>query len=294
MPGPASPFIAYGTIVLFSLVWSSAFIAGKVAVPAFQPFTTLCVRFAISAVLLGLYCRAKGQSLGGRKLVWTGSLLGFVNNVLYLGLTFYALLYISAGWVVIITACSPFMTMGLAALLRLERLSLLKGLGMVVGFSGVVVITGAGSLSSDAYYGIALALLGTLAFSSGTVLFRGKAGSMPIVQLNFWQSISAAVLLVPLVVFEGGPPAPSVAGGLAIGWLVVVSILGMGLWFALIRIWGAGTAASFHLLNPVSGLLLSFVILGLAPGLGDIAGALLVGLGLLITLRDSGNKAEAK
>lgn len=292
--------LGVGLIVLFTLVWNSAFIVGKIAVPAFNPFTTLCVRFFISVLLLGIWCKLRMGSLGDKKLVRFGLLLGIVNNVVYLGLTFSSLKYIPAGWVVIITACSPFMTIALAALMRLERLSVLKLLGMAVGFAGVVVITGVGeALGQDMEWGVLLALLGTLAFSCGTVMFRGRAVGMSIAQLNLWQSVSGAVLLLPLVLlYEGAPPAPSLAGAVAIGWLVVVTILGMWLWYVLIRLWGAGTAASFHLMNPVTGLFLAFVILGAVPTLWDAAGALLVGTGLLIILwgskREVGVSAQSK
>ncbi len=43
---PPHVFVPLG--VLFSLVWSSAFIAGAVAVPELGPFPTLVLRFVLS------------------------------------------------------------------------------------------------------------------------------------------------------------------------------------------------------------------------------------------------------
>ncbi|MCE8471695.1 EamA family transporter, partial [Rhodovulum sulfidophilum] len=39
-------------IVIFSLIWSSAFIAGSLAIKDFDPFTLLVLRFALSALVL--------------------------------------------------------------------------------------------------------------------------------------------------------------------------------------------------------------------------------------------------
>lgn len=278
-------------VVLFSLVWSSAFIAGKIAIQDIDPFSVLCVRFFVSALLLLPFCRNRNGLKSGRELIITGSVLGFLNNAVYLGLTFSSLRFISPGWVVIIAACSPFMTIALAAIMGMERVSARQLVGIGAGFLGVTVMTGVTGLEKDAILGVLLAVAGTLSFSLGTVLFRGKNEGMPIHTLNFWQSLSGTLFLLPIAWSSGSSLSQiSFAGAAAIAWLVVVSILGMSLWFMLIRMRGAGTAASYHLLNPVSGLLLSFLILGNAVHLREVAGALLIGMGLLVSTSRSAGK----
>jgi hypothetical protein len=57
---------------------------------------------------------------------------------------------------------------------------------------------------------------------------------------------------------------------IAIAHLVlVVTIGGMSLWLVLIRISGASTASSYHLLNPFFGVLLAYLILGGAVAHGE-------------------------
>lgn len=280
-----SKYSFYAVVLLFSIIWSSAFIAGSVIIRDIDPFSGLVLRFILSSILLLPFCLLRKEALMDRGVIRAGLMLGVLNNSVYLGLTFSSLYYITPGWVTIITSCSPFVTSGLAVLFRLERTYWYKLLGMAAGFAGVVVMTGVTGLGGDSLYGLALAIGGTLAFSMGTVLFRGKTTGMPLASLNFWMSVSGAICLLPIsLTADSSISNLSWHGALAVGWLSVVTILGMGLWFMLIRMRGASTAASYHLLSPVSALVLSHFILGTAIYALDVAGAVLIGVGLLISV----------
>ncbi|WP_196258928.1 DMT family transporter [Pelagibacterium limicola] len=270
--------------VLFSLVWSSAFIAGAVAVPELGPFPTLVLRFVLSAIALLPWCLRDNRILE-KRLVGTGLLLGALNNGVYLGLTFYALGYISPALVVVCVSCAPFIALGLAALMGIERLNWRKGLGTVIGVAGVVVITGI-NLGWNDIFGIGLALAGTVSFALATVLFRGKSTGMPLMALNFWQSVSGAVVLLPFALLTAGvisglsPAALAAVLYLTIG----VTMGGMLLWLALIRMGGVARASAFHLLNPVFGVLLSHAVFQTGIELRTLAGAAIVGVGLYLCL----------
>ena len=74
---------------------------------------------------------------------------------------------------------------------------------------------------------------------------------------------------------------------LALGWLAVVSLLGMALWLLLIRTQGASTAAAYNMLNPLSGLALSALLLGVPILPADVVGAaaIVTGLGVALGVR---------
>ena len=132
-----------------------------------------------------------------------------------------------------------------------------------------------------------LAFAGTVSFCTGTVLFSRKAASTSILQTNFYQSVSAAVSLFFCTFAFGVPVAlPQMNTALIIVYLaVIVTILGMALWFHLIKTVGPATASSIHLLNPVVGLLLSAAILGDSIGATDVIGSIIIAAGLAIVLR---------
>ena len=269
-------------VALFSLLWSSAFIVGKVALVEFDPATILTLRFALSAALL---LALPGGSLAElRRTAPIGVALGLLNNAAYLGLTFTALQSVRPVSVVVIVSCAPFATTLLAAIAGLERANMVKLAGVAVGFAGVLII--AGLDLGGAPLEITLAAAGTAAFSCATVLFRAKAASLPLRELNVWQSLAGAVALAPFALLYGrGLGSASWPGALAIVYLaLVVTIGGMALWMILIRTSGAGSASAYHLLNPFFGVVLSAIVLG-APIRGtDVVGAVVIAVGLGLTM----------
>src|SRR4051794_8759602 len=102
-------------VALFSLLWSSAFVAGKIAVAELTPVMTLVLRFAISVAVMLPVCLASPTLLFDRRIMWTAALLGVLNNAIYLGFTFSALQFTSPAAVIVIVSCAPFITALLAA-----------------------------------------------------------------------------------------------------------------------------------------------------------------------------------
>ncbi|MDR2632764.1 MAG: hypothetical protein LBC51_03965, partial [Treponema sp.] len=54
-------------VILFSFIWSSAFIAGAFSLPYLGPYLTLLLRFALSAVLLFLLVSSLYLNCGYRR-----------------------------------------------------------------------------------------------------------------------------------------------------------------------------------------------------------------------------------
>lgn len=266
-------------VALFSLIWSSAFVAGKIALVTLDPYTLLVIRFGLAAALMAPFCPWRRID---RRALRVGAMLGLLNNALYLGLTFSALQRLRPEIVVVVVSCAPFLTTLLAVALGQERLAPRRIVGIACGICGVAVMTGIAGAARPDPLGLALAGAGTLAFAVGTVLFRDKAVGLPVFQLNFWQTLTGGVALLPVAWLLGapiGPVSPPVV--LAVLHLaLVVTIGGMALWLALIRAHGAGTAASFHLLNPVFGVALAHLAFATPLRPEDFAGAALIALGL--------------
>jgi drug/metabolite transporter (DMT)-like permease len=275
-----TPFL----VVLFSFIWSSAFIAGAFSIPDLGPYFTLLVRFALSALLLFLTALISKSYLFDLKTIKTGLILGLLNNVIYLCCTFTALQYISPSWVIIIVSCAPFITAIFAPILKLEKFSVKKICAVLIGFLGVYVIIGR-NLTSANFQGILMAGLGVISFVAGTLYFKRNGTEQSKVALNFWQSIIGAVVLIPisLLFYPKNGIGITLVSGLAVLYLVaVVSIVGMILWFYLIKKSGAATASIYHLINPFFGVILSFIFFGveIVPkdyiGLVIIAGAIIL------------------
>lgn len=285
---PASSFALLGWVLTFSMIWSSAFVVGTIGLRYTDPYTLLTARFLLASLLLlpvGL-ATMRPFLFGDRTLIRDALTLGAMNNVLYLGLTFTALRFISPELVVIVASCAPFITIAIAGILRIEKVGSRSITGIVTGFCGVLVITLARPVGTIDPFGLSLAFLGTVSFAAATVFYRNKATLHAPQQVNFWQSIIATVLLLPLAATHASSlpanvyllPLASVVVYLA----VVVTIGGMWMWLFLIRHTGATTASTYHLANPACGLLLSYLVFGTEFRLTDWIGVAIIVLGLFI------------
>src|ERR1700716_3840607 len=85
-------------IGLFCVLWSFAFVAGKIGVTACPPLILLTARFSLAGILiLGISAlRRDAWSLSWRDAC-VFAILGVANNALYLGLGYTGLQTVSAG-----------------------------------------------------------------------------------------------------------------------------------------------------------------------------------------------------
>lgn len=297
-------FVLVGT--LFSLVWSSAFIAGKVGMTASGPLTLLSLRFLLAGLLVWPIARLRGGVPGDAHGVGASGqaerapraqqlrdglvalLAGLLNNAVYLGLAFVGMRTVPAGLTTILVSTSPLMTSALAALALRERLGWRAAAGLAAGFAGVVWIMRARALSGAAdLHGVALILLGTVALSVSTLLYRKVAGRLDPWRIALIQLPASGLVLLPFAWWREGLvvlPGAAFLGSLL--YLAVVVSIGttlMLLW--LVRHGGAARASSFHLLNPLLGTLLAVLLLGERIPLSDLLGALPIMAGLGLVLR---------
>src|SRR6185437_7520051 len=111
-------------IALFCLLWSFAFVAGKIGVTDCPPLILLTARFSLAGTLiLGVFAlRGEVWQLSRREAAMF-AVLGIANNELYLGLGYTGLKYISAGLGGLIVSANPIFTAALAALFLGEALT---------------------------------------------------------------------------------------------------------------------------------------------------------------------------
>jgi drug/metabolite transporter (DMT)-like permease len=309
-PPPVSllRFALVGT--LFSFVWSSAFIAGKLGMAASGPLTLLSLRFLLAGLLVWPISSVRGDVRGDvpggahgvgavgqpeharkaqqRRDGLVALLAGLLNNAVYLGLAFVGMRTVPAGLTTILVSTSPLMTSALAALALRERLGWRAAAGLAAGFAGVVWIMRARALSGAAdLHGVALILLGTVALSVSTLLYRKVAGRLDPWRIALIQLPASGLVLLPLAWWrEGLAVLPGAAFFGSLLYLAVVVSIGttlMLLW--LVRHGGAARASSFHLLNPLFGTLLAVLLLGERIPLSDLLGALPIMAGLGLVLR---------
>lgn len=269
----------------FSLLWSSAFIAGKIGLAVAAPLTLLCLRFLLAGALLWLGLRLAGRRMG--RLDPATLAAGLLANAAYLGLTYIGMTTVPAALTAILVCTTPLLTAVMAAAWQGESLRPRAVFGLLLAFGSVLLIMGR-RLQVDGLDPLAVAAIcaGSVALAVGTLLNRRVAGRVDPWQAATAQLLAAGLALLPLALlledlrFEPGAAFFGSllyqAGPVSIGTTLMM------LW--LVRHGGAGRASSFHLLNPFFSIALAAALLGETIGGVDMLALVPLVAGMALAL----------
>ena len=277
-------------IGLFCLLWSYAFVAGKIGVTHCPPLLLLAARFSLAGILIlgATLIRGDDWSLSWRDAA-IFAVLGVANNALYLGLGYTGLQSVSAGLGGLIVSANPVFTAGLAALLLGEGMTWRKASGLLLGIIGVTLIVWHRlSVGTDSLHGIVFTLASLASLVAGTILFKLLAPKGSLWIGNGVQNLAAGVVLTPVALtfadFHAIDFTPGLIGAFA--FLVLGgSILAYWLWFHLLKVCGATAASAYHFLMPPLGMLFAYLVLGEHVEARDLLGIIPVALGIYLVTR---------
>jgi drug/metabolite transporter (DMT)-like permease len=277
-------------IALFCLLWSFAFVAGKIGVTSCPPLILLTARFALAGILILAISALRGE---GWALSWRDTmvfaLIGVANNALYLGLGYTGLKTVSAGLGGLIVSANPVFTAGLAALFLGEQLSWRKVAGLLLGIIGVsFIVWHRMSVGTDSLHGILFTFASLASIVAGTILFKVLAPQGSLWIGNGVQNLSAGIVLLPFALNFSSVsdivPSTHLLGAFA--FLVLGgSILAYRLWFHLLRVCGATAASAYHFLMPPLAMLFAWMVLGEHVEFRDLLGIVPVALGIYLVTR---------
>lgn len=291
IPVPRSRFNTLPLAIgLFCLLWSYAFVAGKIGVTHCPPLILLAARFSLAGILIlgATLIRGDDWSLSWRDVV-IFAVLGIANNALYLGLGYTGLQSVSAGLGGLIVSANPVFTAGLAALLLGEGMTWRKASGLLLGIIGVTLIVWHRlSVGTDSLHGILFTLASLASIVAGTILFKLLAPKGSLWIGNGVQNLAAGIVLTPVALTFADIHAIDATASLigAFAFLVLGgSILAYWLWFHLLKVCGATAASAYHFLMPPLGMLFAFLVLGEHVEVRDLLGIIPVALGIYLVTR---------
>jgi len=273
-------------VLVICIAWAANFLTSAFALREIPPFLFTAVRLAILALLLGAFVKPPAPGQWPRLVA-----VALCNGVLHFGLSFWALQL--AG-----NLSSPAIVMQsyvpMAALLAWwwlgERFGWRTGLAIALSFAGVLVL-GFDPMVFARPASLLLMLVSALFLAIGTVLMRPLKG-LGMVSQQGWTAIIGLLPLLGLsALFEpGGFTALRAASW--IGWggavyaAVFSSLLGHGLYYALVQRHPIAQVTPWLLLTPVLAVVLGLLFYGDHPGPQLwIGGAMVLGGVLLIALR---------
>jgi drug/metabolite transporter (DMT)-like permease len=284
---------------LFVLLWSSSFIAAKVGLRHMSPLLFVAIRLAGCAmVLVGLMVilRRSWRVLRGWRWLHCG-VAGALLNAVGLMAPHVGLLVAPAAQIALVQSLTPLLTAVFGATLLREALRPRQWIGLALGTAGVGLVVGHAAFeSASRFEGLILAFVGVLGLVGGTLYFGRFCRNVPLLPSATAQFVSAAAgSMLSAWLLETPRADWTEATIAAITWnTFMVSLGGMGLYFAmLVRGSAARVSANFYLV-PGTVALLASLLLGESLSPLAVAGLLVASGGCwLISLSDAQNRTSS-
>ncbi|HEY0186778.1 MAG TPA: EamA family transporter [Cellulomonas sp.] len=276
--------------LVVALTWGLNFPAIHLSLEQFPPFFLVAARFTLLAVPTLL--------LVPRPRVLVRWLLGYGIGF---GVLQFAFLYLAmdAGMPtglasLVLQASAPF-TVLLGAVWLRERITGRQALGIAVAVAGLGGIA-AGRVADGAGAGllpVLLTLCGGLGWAFGNVCSRQAHPESPL-RFLLWMSVVPPLPMLALSLLVDGPAAigrslttlATPTGLWAVAGLLytvlAATVLGSGLWTALLARYPSSTVAPFSMLVPVVGFAASWLLLGERPRAGELLLGAVVLVGVLV------------
>lgn len=274
--------------ILFILLWASATVATKFAVQSADLFLFTFLRFSTVAVILLVYMYGlrridkKPTPVQFKHLL----VLGAFNITMYMSGFLVAIKGVSAGLISIIFSTNPLILILLSALVLKKKVTGREWLGILIALAGLVVAAIPNLENNHASFtGIVALLLGITSFSMGSIYFSKTRLELSNLAVNTWQIFFGALLFIPIVLFNHAHNfiISDTNFYFSFAWLVVpVSIIGYGLWLALLQK-DPVKAGKWLFLTPVAGYAMAVIILKEPLTSFGIAGTILVLTGLILS-----------
>jgi drug/metabolite transporter (DMT)-like permease len=270
---------AWWLFAAVSLLWGIPYLFIKLAVEDFSPVWVAFGRIVVAFAVLLPYAWRKG-ALRGLHRHWKPLLIySIVEICLPWPLIGFGEQRVSSGLAAILIAAVPLIVALMA--LRVDHEERAEGsrlVGLIVGFTGVVVLLGLDVAGRPGELLGALAiLLAAVGYAAGPMIIKHRFRTIdPLGPVTASMGISALVL-APAAAFSAPSAAPSADALISVVVLgLACSAAGFLLFFALIHEVGPGRATVITFVNPVVAVALGIALLGEGLGPSAVAGLLLI------------------
>jgi drug/metabolite transporter (DMT)-like permease len=285
---PTAATLAMLAVVIFA--WGGNYTWIRLALRDIGPWTFNAVRYCGAACLVGLVLllhRGPRRLLPVRGERVSLAAIGLLPGAVLTVLITVSLLWIESTRTILLIYTNPLWTLLLSTVMLGEQLTPFNVAGVVLGLAGLALLTNPWALPWEASTlpGIISALIGTIAWALGSVLYRRRRWRSTFWQQVFWQlAASGCVTAAAAALFEANravTPSPRLIL-IVLYNIAIPTALAFWCWSQALTRVKPTTASQALLLSPVFGVAQSHVVLGeplsaavLASGACVLAGAAL-------------------
>ena len=256
----------YLLLILLALIWASAFFNIKIATYSFGPITIAFLRVFFGAIPVLLLCYFKNIKVEAFSKDWHWfAMIGFINLVAPFFLIAYGVKSVQSNLAAILMSTTPLSSTVLAHFYtKNEKFNLVKTIGILIGFSGIVFLFSDNLLiDENNFVSALLILLGSTCYVVGGVLtlkISKKRNENVTGSILIW----ATIILLPLVSFIEQPwqLTPRLDSTISVIYLGLVSTgIAWLLRFRILVSNGLIFQSQVSYLIPIFGTILSYIFL---------------------------------
>ncbi len=258
--------IDYFLLTILSLIWASAFFNIKIATYSFGPVTIAFLRVFFGAIPVLLLCYFKNIKVEAFSKDWHWfAMIGFINLVAPFFLIAYGVKSVQSNLAAILMSTTPLSSTVLAHFYtKNEKFNLVKTIGILIGFSGIVFLFSDNLLiDENNFVSALLILLGSTCYVVGGVLtlkISKKKNENVTGSILIW----AIIILLPLTFliekpFQTMPRTDSLISVIYLG--IVPTGIAWLLRFRILTTNGLIFQSQVSYLIPIFGTILGYIFL---------------------------------
>ncbi len=275
---------------IFILLWSSAFITTKPIIDNSDPFSALAFRFGLVAIgffLFSIY--SKKKIIVDRKNFFESFFSGVLFHGVYLGGVFFSISKgMPTGIAALIVTLQPIITNALSGPILNEKVSVKQWIGVLLGFSGAVMVLGFDIGNEIPTIGLVATIIALVAITTSTIWQKKLSNNLPLSVSNMNQALGGFIFHIIIIILFAEPYI-DFSSTFLIAMSHQIFLVSFGaftiLMFLIKRNSASKTVSIFFLIPPTSALM-AWLFLNESLSNLDLLGFLIATIGVYIATRD--------
>ncbi|MCK5147855.1 DMT family transporter [bacterium] len=278
--------------IIACLLWSTAFVGIKIGLRHSPPWFFAGTRFLLSGLILIPFSGGFRHLFSDLKHHYkTVLLVALLHTFLLYGFFYIGMTMVEGALAAIIVGASPLVSAVMAHIfMKSDRLTRIKVLSLMSGFSGVIIISLSRAPWSATGFrdtlGILLLLTGSTCAAGANIVVAKSNKSLPPLRLSSLQfTLGGSGLIILSLLTETWPSLPLPAEyWVTFSWLSIMSAIAMSIWFILLKRPGVKVSELnlWKFIMPVFGAILAWALLpDESPSVLPIAGMIIVAASIL-------------
>ena len=274
---------------LFVFFWSSAFVSGQIIVQSASPFASLSFRFMIVALGFIIFVKIFYEKIFvKRSLIYQSAVTGILFHGFYLGGVFFSFsVGLSATLSALIVGLQPVLTNILSGPILKEKVTFTQWMGILLGFTGTVLVIGLDIGKSIPVLGILASIVALIGATTATIWQKKFTNKLSLSVNNFYQALAAAIFLfLASLMFEISYINFTTSFILSMSWqIVMVSFGAFTILMYLIKTGSASKTSNLFFLVPPTTAVMAWLVLGEDLYRNDLMGLIIASIGVFVATR---------